>query len=87
MRLIQPLADSRFGSKSVRVECKEIRSGLLTIAVVVTALAGGAYKFVNDYDKLRANAELLTNDIKRAAGKIKRSVVKFLGDPENPFKK
>ncbi len=86
-RLIQPLADSRFGSKGVRVECKEIRSGSLELKIVVAALAGAGYQFVKDYDKLRANAELLTNDIKRASGKIKRSIAKFLGDPENPFKK
>jgi hypothetical protein len=86
-RLIQPLADSRFGSKNVRVECKEIRSGSLTFAVAVTALAGGGYEFVKDYDKLRENAGLLANDIKRAAGRIKRSIAKFLGDADNPFKK
>ena len=86
-RLIQPLADSRFGSKGVRVECKEIRSGSLELKIVVAALAGGGYQFVKDYDKIRANAELLAKDIRRAAGKIKRSIAKFLGDPENPSKK
>jgi hypothetical protein len=86
-RLIQPVADFRFGSNGVRVECEEIRSGSLEFKIIVTALSGGGYQFVKDYDKLRVNAGLLTNDIKRAAGKIKRSIAKFLGDPDNPFKK
>jgi hypothetical protein len=86
-RLIQPIADYRFGAKGVRVECRETRSGTLEFWMFVTAITGGGYQFVKDYDKLRANSELLAKDIRRAAGKIKRSIAKFLGDSENPFKK
>ena len=63
------------------------RTGVYVALVAVTALAGGGYEFVKDYDKLRENAGLLANDIKRAAGRIKRSIAKFLGDADNPFKK
>ncbi len=86
-RLIQPIADFRFGAKGVCIECQEATSGSLTFAVVLTAIAGGGYRFVKDYDKLRTNVGLLASDIKRAGGKIKRQVLKYLGDPKNPFKK
>ncbi len=86
-RLIQPIADYRFGVKGVRVECREARSGSLTFVAVVTAIAAGGFHLVKDYDKIRANAPLFASDIKRAGGRIKREVVKFLGDQDNPFKR
>jgi type III restriction enzyme len=86
-RLIQPIADRRFGPNAVRVESKELRSGSLTFVVVITAIAGGGYQFVKDYDKLRANVILLVSDIKRACGRIRHSLVQLLEDPDNPFKK
>jgi hypothetical protein len=86
-RLIQPMADYRFGSKGVQITCKELRSGSLEFMVIATAIGGGTYKLVKDYDKLRGNAVLFTSDLRRACCKIKWAVLTFLGNPENPFQK
>jgi type III restriction enzyme len=73
----QSLADFRFGSKVVKVGCVEVRAGSLDCKIVLGVVAGG-FAFVREYDKLRANAALLAKDIKRASGKIRRSVEKLL---------
>ncbi len=94
---IQKLADFRFGSKAVEVECVEVESGSMLFVVVVTAkqamtaggitaTVAGGYKFIIDYDKFRKNCPLFIADIRRAAGKIKQSVQNLLGDPKNPFR-
>jgi len=95
---LQKLADFRFGSKVVEVECVEIQSGSMLFVAVVTAkqaiaiggiTASGAagYKFVIDYDKFRKNIPLLVADIRRASGKIKQAVQSLIGETNNPFRK
>jgi hypothetical protein len=83
--LIQLLADVRFGAKEIRIDCRDFRSGSLEFTVVLSVIAGGAYKFTKDYDKLRANAALLASDIRRACCRLRRTVLKLLSEPENPF--
>ena len=51
-----------------------------------TVAAGAAYTFFKDYDDLRTGFLKFVKDIKRAGGKIKRDVAKFIGKPENPFR-
>jgi len=94
---LQKLADFRFGSKAVEVECVEVQSGSMLFVVVVTAkqaltagcvtaTVAGGYKFIIDYDKFRKNIPLLVADIRRASGRIKQSVQNLLGEPKNPFR-
>lgn len=85
-RQVQMLADFRFGSKVITVDCVEAQAGSLTLTIFVTAALRSGYTAVKDYDKFRANIPVLLGDIKRAAGKIKRAIEKLLGDPENPFR-
>jgi hypothetical protein len=81
---LQKLADFRFGSKVVKVECIGVETGSMHYTVVVTALGAGM-AFIRDYDKYRANIVIFINDIRRASGKIKQSVENLIGDPKNPF--
>jgi type III restriction enzyme len=83
--LIQLLADNRFGAQAVRIYCRDFRSGSLEFAVIATAVAGGVYKFIKDYDKLRANTALLAKDIRHACYAIRGTVLRVLSGPENPF--
>ena len=95
---VQKLADLRFGSKAVEVECVEVQSGSLLFVVVVTAkqavtvggitaIGAGGYKFIIDYDKFRKNIPQFVADIRRALGKIRKSVQNLLDEPKNPFRK
>lgn len=70
--LLQPLANKRFASGQVHVTCEALRAG--SVEVVLILLAGGAFKFLKDYDKLRANAFLLAEDVKRNAANIKKLI-------------
>jgi len=71
---IQPMVDYRFGAGKARTECREVKQGSLDLLVYVAATGGGAYAFVKDYDKLRANGLLLAADIKKSCGKLKRAI-------------
>lgn len=84
---LQPKADFRFGAGKVRVECRDIKRGSVELFLVVTTIAGGTYKVLKDYDKLRSNATLLAADIKKACAKLKRVVeraLKKLGGDDDP---
>lgn len=85
---LQPLADHRFGSNNVRVQCSEIRAGSIDLSIVIStiqpyAVAVAIYKFVKDYDKLRTNSILLTGDIKRNSGKLKKVLNAILINNKN----
>ena len=95
---LQKLADFRFGSKAVKVECVGVQSGSMIFVVVVTAKqvveAGGitavvatGYRFVIDYDKFCKNVPLMVADIRRYSSRIKQAVQSLLGEPYNPFRK
>lgn len=76
---LQAFADYRFGANCVRVSCYEIRAGSLDLTVIIDTLqpyaaAAAVYKFIKDYDKLRANTISIVNDITRNGGKLKRAV-------------
>jgi hypothetical protein len=51
----------------------------------ITATVAGGYKFIIDYDKFRKNIPLLVVDIRRASGRIKKSVQNLLGEPKIRF--
>ena len=82
---LQKLADFRFGSKVVKVECIDVQAGSMHYTVAVTALGAGM-AFIRDYDKYRANIVIFIGDIRRASGKIKQSVENLIGEPKNPFR-
>lgn len=71
---LQPKVDYRFGAGKAKVECQGVEHGSLELIIVVTAIGGGAYQFVKDYDKLRSNTMLLASDIKKGCGKLKRAI-------------
>jgi hypothetical protein len=67
---LQPLADNRFGSGQICVKCEALRSG--SVETVIFLVAGGTFKILKDYDKLRSNSLLFAGDVKRAAASLKR---------------
>lgn len=81
---LQPKVDFRFGAGKAKVECQGVERGSLELIIAVTAIGGGAYQFVKDYDKLRSNIILLTSDIKKGCGKLKRAIE---GKAKKPLKK
>jgi hypothetical protein len=69
---LQPLADYRFGSNAVRITCAELRAGSLELTIIISTGAAAAFQFIKDYDKVKANTNLLAADIKRISGRLSR---------------
>jgi type III restriction enzyme len=71
---LQPKVDFRFGAGKAKAECRSVERGSVELIVVVTSAATGAFMVVKEYDKIRPNAILLTSDIKKGCGKLKRAI-------------
>ena len=85
-RHLQPIADQRFGSGNVGVACTEVRHGSIELKIIVSALLAGAYSFLKDYDKIRANTLLFVGDVKHNCAKLHRAITQVLGGSDNPFR-
>ena len=83
---LQPLADFRFGARTVNVQCGEVQAGSLEYRVLL-AVAGGAFIFRKDYDKFRAGVIAFAGDVKRHSGKLRRRIQRLVENNENPFRK
>jgi hypothetical protein len=70
-RVVQSLADARFGRRAVLVHGVQVKRGSLLIVLAVFA---GAHRFSNDYPDLRKGFLLLVDDVRAAADQVEREV-------------
>ncbi len=70
-RVVQSLADARFGRRSVLIRGVQIKTGSLLITLGVFA---GAYKFLKEYPDFKKGFLLLVADLREAGDKVEREV-------------
>jgi hypothetical protein len=70
-RVVQSLADERFGRRSTVIRGVQVKRGSLLITLDVFA---GAYKFLKDYPDFRKGFLLLVADLREGADKVEREV-------------
>ncbi len=71
-RVVQSLADARFGRRSVLIRGVHVKRGSLLITLDVFA---GAYRFLKDYPDFRKGFLLLAADLREAGDTVEREIL------------